>query len=196
MMRDFNECKAEIFRRMDNGIKERKRKRNRILAYCVPLCLCLVIFSVTMFLEMLSIGTDNAEAEGTIDEGNTNLDCVYARVEIQNNKQFPEHYEDIRDENKIISIHTLITDLFRNNIGTDTTDKEATEDCFDGNTTENTANSEKWDYNYSIIFTAGDGTVYVYELRGEMLIDVNTNTEIDLSAEQLGELRVTLGLTE
>ncbi len=52
-MRNFNECKAEIFRRIDIGIKERKRKRNCILKCCVPLCLCFVIFSTAVIMELL-----------------------------------------------------------------------------------------------------------------------------------------------
>jgi len=42
-MRELNECKAEVFRRSDNRIKERRRKFNRVLALCVPLCLILTI---------------------------------------------------------------------------------------------------------------------------------------------------------
>lgn len=41
-MRDLEDCKAEVFRRSEERIKERKRKRNRVLACCIPLCLLLV----------------------------------------------------------------------------------------------------------------------------------------------------------
>lgn len=41
-MRDLEDCKAEVFRRSDERIKERKRTRNRVLACCIPLCLLLV----------------------------------------------------------------------------------------------------------------------------------------------------------
>lgn len=64
-MRELNECKAEVFRRSDNRIKERRRSRNRILAMCVPLCLVLTIFSVMMLPGMLPAGMDKApEADG------------------------------------------------------------------------------------------------------------------------------------
>lgn len=42
-MKEMNEYKAEVFSRMERGIKERKKKRNRIIAYTTPLCLCLVM---------------------------------------------------------------------------------------------------------------------------------------------------------
>lgn len=64
-MRELNECKAEVFRRSDNRIKERRRNRNRILAMCIPLCLVLTIFSVMMLPGMLPAGRDKApEADG------------------------------------------------------------------------------------------------------------------------------------
>ena len=42
-MRNLEDCKAEVFRRSEERIKERKRKRNRVLACCIPLCLLLVV---------------------------------------------------------------------------------------------------------------------------------------------------------
>jgi len=41
-MRNLEDCKAEVFRRSEERIKERKRKRNRVLVCCIPLCLLLV----------------------------------------------------------------------------------------------------------------------------------------------------------
>lgn len=41
-MRNLEDCRAEVFRRSEKRIKERKRKRNRVLAWCIPLCLLLV----------------------------------------------------------------------------------------------------------------------------------------------------------
>lgn len=74
-MRELNECKAEVFRRSDNRIKERRRKINRVLALCVPLCLILTIFSVTILPAMMPTGSDKATGEegymdGTKHEGN------------------------------------------------------------------------------------------------------------------------------
>ena len=63
-MRELNECKAEVFRRSDNRIKERRRNRNRILAMCIPLCLIITIFSVAMIPGMLPVGKDSAPEAG------------------------------------------------------------------------------------------------------------------------------------
>lgn len=69
-MKEMNEYKAEIFSRMEKGIKERKRKRNRILAYATPMCLCLVIllsFSIWqggLFKQPISNIDDNSTGTG------------------------------------------------------------------------------------------------------------------------------------
>ncbi len=41
-MRNLEDCKAEVFRRSEERIKERKRARKRVLACSIPLCLLLV----------------------------------------------------------------------------------------------------------------------------------------------------------
>ncbi len=84
-MREINECTAEVFRRSENRIKERKRNRNRILAMCIPLCLIITIFSVTMLPGMLPVGMDSAPEGGNhfgdsgdpgnnIQDGNDDMD--------------------------------------------------------------------------------------------------------------------------
>ena len=45
-MRTLDECKAEIFRRSEEKIKQRRKTRNRVLAACIPLCLCLSVGAV------------------------------------------------------------------------------------------------------------------------------------------------------
>ena len=44
-MRDLNECQAEVFRRSEKRIKERKQHRKHILLACIPLVLCITLFS-------------------------------------------------------------------------------------------------------------------------------------------------------
>ena len=40
-MRELHECQAEVFRRSEKRIKERKQRRKRILMVCIPLVLCI-----------------------------------------------------------------------------------------------------------------------------------------------------------
>ena len=68
-MRELNECKAEVFRRSENRIKERKKNRNRILALCIPLCLILTVMSITILPAMLPIGNNKTANEDNYMDG-------------------------------------------------------------------------------------------------------------------------------
>lgn len=48
-MRTLEECQAEVFRRSEKRIKERKRRNRRTLAVCVPLALLLCVMAVYPF---------------------------------------------------------------------------------------------------------------------------------------------------
>lgn len=64
-MRELNECRAEVFRRSDNRIKERKRNRNRILTMGIPLCLVVALLSVTVLPGMWSAGSNRTPYKDT-----------------------------------------------------------------------------------------------------------------------------------
>ena len=44
-MRDLNECQVEVFRRSKKRINQRKQHRKCILLACIPLVLCITLFS-------------------------------------------------------------------------------------------------------------------------------------------------------
>ena len=52
-MREINEITAEVFRRSDKRIKERKRNRNRIIMCCIPFLICITVFSVAILPAMM-----------------------------------------------------------------------------------------------------------------------------------------------
>lgn len=68
-MRDINECRAEVFCRAENKIKNLKRRRRRVVAVCIPLCLIVGVLSVLAFPRMLP--TDNGGVV-TTEDGNRN----------------------------------------------------------------------------------------------------------------------------
>ncbi len=75
-MRALQECKAEIFRRMEEGCKKRRMRRNRIIACGIPLCLCLVVFSAAMFQNLMPEGNTTEQADECAPV------CAYSAVEI------------------------------------------------------------------------------------------------------------------
>ena len=48
-MRNFEQRKAGVFRRSEERIHTRRKRRNCILAFCIPLCLILTVCSVAIF---------------------------------------------------------------------------------------------------------------------------------------------------
>lgn len=70
-MMDFEERRAEIFRRSDERIKARKRNRKRILLSCVPLVICIGVLSAAFAQDHFVKYKDSAPNDGVIsvDEG-------------------------------------------------------------------------------------------------------------------------------
>lgn len=63
-MRELNECMAEVFRRSENRIKAQKRKRNRILAICIPLCVALIVCSIVVLPSVTNNVSKDVENSG------------------------------------------------------------------------------------------------------------------------------------
>ena len=86
-MRSFEERKAEVLRRSENRIKERKKARSRALAVCIPLCLIITVWSVMVLPAMLPV---NNKKSGATDERAENTSGAaysqneYVRIETKN----------------------------------------------------------------------------------------------------------------
>lgn len=63
-MRSFEERKAEVFRRSENRIKERRKARSRALAVCIPLCLIIAVWSVMVLPAMLPVKQQEIRCNG------------------------------------------------------------------------------------------------------------------------------------
>ena len=83
-MREINECTAEVFRRSEKRIKERKRNRNRILAFCIPLCLIVTVWSIMILPAIMPANkSNNAAGEGMDMAGSVDgTAAAYVRVEV------------------------------------------------------------------------------------------------------------------
>lgn len=64
-MRNFEERKAEVFRRSEKRIKERIRKRNSIMAAGIPMCLVFIVLSIISFPEIETATTPDVHEEVT-----------------------------------------------------------------------------------------------------------------------------------
>lgn len=176
-MRELNECKAEIFRRSEKRIKERKRKRNRLIAFCVPLCICLAVISTSINFGMMGAKSGDSETFAGREEKSTDI-SNFIKVEISNRDQSAENYKIITDSDKINSILILL-------------DSDADENGSAVNPEDNSSG----DFDYLITFTDRNGYEAVYKIKGNILFDVNSNNQKHISDEQLTELITILGLT-
>ena len=172
-MRSFEERKAEVFRRSENRIKERRKARSRVLAVCIPLCLIITVWSVTVLPAMLPVNNKNSGAAAECTENISGASNSY-------NKNDPE---------EIAEAYRLVQSMLN---GNEKNDNHRTEDHEQQQTAGGNAN--KAASAYKITFTATDGGQTCYILNDHVLIDIGTNKETVLIEEQYVQLLQALGV--
>ena len=198
-MRNFEERKAEVFRRSENRIKERKRNRNRILALCIPLCLILTVWSVMILPAMLPAKMDNAAEENIEFNGSMNDTDgaegkhIYLSVEVKGNNS--DFYAEITDASSVTGVYENIFLAFENQ-GTGNGLSGVTQEGTSDDESKDSANNSKDSYSYAITMNAADGSNRIYILDDNTLKDVSLDSTIILTDEQLGDLKQALGLTD
>ncbi len=205
-MRSFEERKAEVFRRSENKIKERKRKRNRILVMCIPLCfiltVCLVLgFSPKAWVEVVDKTEGNAvsninisnESNVTTDKSNTSVNPTYVSVEVKSNENISKFYTKITDATEVKNVYENISRAFVSDDESDDMvilDNEETKN----DSLKDSNNVDKNKQSYTITITLSNGKEMVYILSGKKLCDVSSNIETELTHEKLEELKSAIGL--
>lgn len=191
-MREINECTAEVFRRSEMRIKERRKKRNRILALCIPLCLIFTVCSV-MILPSMRTKYDTSEMVGE-SGGSGSPFCSYTAVEIQNIGLPPEHCEKVTDKAAVTNLFNSIHSLFADVTGAVPNDSENFE-ANEGEANFGQPEASSQSKGYTIIFTTDDGSQAVYNLNENTLLNVNTNETAVLSDAQVEELLAFFGIS-
>lgn len=196
-MRELKECTAEVFRRSEQRIRERRRKRNRVLALCVPVILIAAVWSAMSLPAVMpeggTMGQDRfGESAGSAPES---VACPYSAVEIQAGGIIPEHYGEVTDRLAVAEMFSSVNSLFADDVGNgqnviENFPSEEENPNFD---LSDLTGSRK---DCTITFTAEDGSQAVYTLSGNTLVDVNENKTISLSGSQMAELMAVLGLSE
>lgn len=74
-MRDLDECRAEVFRRSESRIKERRRKRSRMLAICIPLVFCVAAYSIFILPAMLPVQKSHMPGDTTFENTGSSYGC-------------------------------------------------------------------------------------------------------------------------
>lgn len=196
-MRNFEERKAEVFRRSENRIKERKRNSNRILALCIPLCLVSTIWSVAVLPSMLLTKDTGAEQEMEFNGSGNDADgaegkLVYLSVEVKGNDS--EFYSEITHASGVTDVYENVFLAFETQDTGNNMFGVIQEGTSDDESKESASNS-KDSHSYTITLNAADGSNRIYLLDNNILKDVTFNRTTILTDEQLAKFRLSLGLT-
>ena len=97
-MRNFEERKAEVFRRSEKRIKERKQRRNHLIMACLPLVLCITILGAFLFPGGTpeDPGFNGAAGGGLTEEKFESLSCPIAKITITGGN-FSQTYREVED---------------------------------------------------------------------------------------------------
>lgn len=206
-MREINECTAEVFRRSEKRIKERKRNINRILALCIPLFLMVSVWSAMTIPAMLSANDKTVSAEenagivGGVDE------CIFTFVRIEQIEQI--EVEDVvttasysiseYDANKAAQIYNMMKSAFLY-VGAD--DGSGENYISEGSVKPDESENKDFSHieddaasGYKVTFTSEDGAKTVFIITKDTLIDESNGRKAALTEERRTEILTALGLT-
>lgn len=190
-MRSLDECKAEIFRRSEVKIKRRKQMRNRIVAVCLPLCLCVGAVAAWGIGQQKG-GYDAAENMALAPES------MYAQTsdsvpELSGNTSFVT-----KSENTPVFVRT-VTVNGAESVGDQIPPAQQLarlqELCENGSNVpvkQEPAETE----NHRIVFTMSDESQMVYILAGNALTEESTGKRVTLTQTELQELKLILGFEQ
>ena len=189
-MRNFEERKAEVFRRSEKRIKERKQRRNHILMTCIPLVLCLTIFGAFLFPQMDDLKqapeSSNEQFSGAM--GTDEVGGLFAgSVEVSGNG-VSSYYTSVENVQGIMRLINGIVAVPETNDGDDL------RDCITDESTSTDANENYQENCYKIVVHRSDGTSTEYLLVGSRLIDQNTQQEFPVSEDTMKDLKNALGI--
>ena len=195
-MRELDECTAEVFRRGEQRIKERRRKRNRALALCIPVVLIAAVWSflrlpvMQPLAEALEQNYASGEAAGSAPETNA---CPYTAAEIK----APERCEEVTDRLAVAemfgAVNSIFADANRDASGDFLAESFPTSDANTSQVQDELTGTWK---GCTIAFTAEDGSRAVYHFNENTLVNVSTNEKVFLSDAQTAGLMAVLGISE
>lgn len=193
-MKEISEYTAEVFRRSEERIKERRKKHRRILAICIPFCLIAAVCSAVFLPEMLtekmsseSVGNaDNSAGSDDIDYGAVydGFAQGFVSVDIKGTGENAQYQSSITDAADANNVFEQICEFLPYDA----------EENPDGTVTEGIPKEQPT--GYIITLTADDGTMRIFTLNGNRLYDAKMRVEVTLTDEQMSDLKSSLGLTD
>jgi len=189
-MRELHECQAEVFRRSEKRIKERKQRRNHILMVCIPLILCVTIFG-GLFLPNLDDFKGAPESSDELLYSGTGTEAVgglfTGSVEVSGNG-VSSYYTSVENVQGIMRLINGVVAVPETNDGDDLRDYITDEST-------STDSNENYQENcYKILVKRSDGSSTEYLLVGSLLIDQTTQQEYPVGEATMKDLKNALGI--
>ena len=184
------ECQAEVFRRSEKRILERKQHRNHILMACVPVVLC-----ATLLLALLpTMPTDQKTATGDATQqestGRPESDGMMASNSVEViGSGFSNNVTMLEDFQAITGIIESIT------TGSGDRSNATTDEPLYGDASD-VDGAAPMSGGYLVTVIGEDGTETVYRLDGLSLVNQTTNERFLMDAETGSLLNNALGIPQ
>lgn len=190
-MRSLQECQAEVFRRSENRIRQRKQRRVRIFAFCIPLVLCVGLLGV-LYLPGRSGSPTTLETTTVCfsDVMDSNETVLFAGSVEVSGSGLSHVYTAGEDVQEIIRLLTLAASLPMESED----DAEETRDIATKGDSSAQLKEESLQKSYRILVTESDGTQAEYLLLGTLLLQESTQTVFHMDEDTCSALKAALGI--
>lgn len=193
-MRDFEQRKAEIFRRSEERLTQRKRRRRMIIS-CVPIVICIAVLSVVHVPDL--IPTINTEGKSQVEENRdtssvqTDETKSYSAVKVQARSENTEFYREFEEPESVEKIVNTIEkyNCEKNNASASTEAETDYDNAAAGGATMAAELPEdKKEDGYRITVVSSDGSERVYTIADGYLRDLTNGKKVFLTKEQVSEI--------
>ena len=188
-MRNFEERIAEIYRRSEKILQQRRKRRKHILMVCIPLVLCMTVLGALSMPSMMPKG--DAAPENMVADASGIYTAYVVKVDIigENRTLTYTDVQDVLNISDYLHEHTLEPPTSAQPGNNDTYDREDSsqtilEDGFTGSCTSVT-----------ITLTMEDGSQIRYFLDENGLINAQTGHSYFLTEDEISKLKDRLGLS-
>lgn len=190
-MRSNEERIAEIYRRSEAIIRQRKKRRKQVLLACVPLVLCMTLFAAFVLPAMMPASMKDAAApENMLADASGGRGLYAAKVKVTGPN--------------LVLLHTLQQEVLRisDYINNCTLEPPASPETPENNgvpgkeaaDTHYGDITDTADTGYTITLFLEDGSKTQYRLEDGLLRNLETNKAYPLSPTQVSELKALLGI--
>ena len=200
-MRNFEERIAEISRRSEKIIQERRRKRRSVLMACISLVLCAGLSFAFVLPGMLSAETAEGNTGATMetaDEKTEDLSCDIARIQVAGEGVSLSCTEDTRILQIAEHLDSLTVTYIYSSSSVNGAARGDDDDSLKLETEETSAIADGFAdteaLGYTITLTMHDGQTVEYYLAGASLENRTSQQTYWLTERELLELKELLGL--